>query len=114
MFLACSLPIESPLPVMEQASSINLPNDIRISSLLYKVVCIISNHFIRSQDTYYLTEDTTCSDEEEERNADVRNKKKYLVFESCLLQLLKWCCNCGRGTLLTVKGTCTEGHVLNW
>ena len=37
--------------------------------------------------------------------------------------MLKRCCNYGqevelnayvRGTLLTVKGTCTEGHVLNW
>ena len=90
----------------------------------------MSNYFVRSQDTYCPTEDTTCSDEEEERNADIRNEKKYLVFESCLLQLLKRCCNCGRevelntyvrgtlltvrGTLLTVKGTCTEGHVLNW
>ena len=45
------------------------------------------------------------------------------MFEFCLLQLLKWCRNCGqevelntyvRGTLLTVKGTCTEGYVLNW
>ena len=83
----------------------------------------MSNYFVRSQDTYCPTEDTTCSDEEEERNADIRNEKKYLVFEYCLLQLLKRCCNCGqevelntyvRGTLLTVKGTCTEGHVLNW
>ena len=83
----------------------------------------MSNYFVRLQDTYCPTEDTTCSDEEEERNADIRNEKKYLVFESCLLQLLKRCCNCGqevelntyvRGTLLTVKGTCTEGHVLNW
>ena len=70
----------------------------------------MSNYFVRSQDTYCPTEDTTCSDEEEERNADIRNEKKYLVFESCLLQLLKRCCNCGqevelntyvRGTLLT-------------
>ena len=83
----------------------------------------MSNYFVRSQDTYCPTEDTTCSDEEEERSADIRNGKKYLVFESCLLQLLKRCCNYGRevelntyvrGTLLTVKGTCTEGHVLNW
>ena len=81
---------------------------------------ILLDHKIR---TCCPTEDTTCSDEEEERNVDVRKEKKYLVFESCLLQLLKWCCNCGRkvklntyvrGTLSTVKGTCTEGHVPNW
>ena len=50
-------------------------------------------------------------------------EKKYLVFESYLLQLLKQCCNCGRqvelntyvrGSLLNVKGTCTARDVLNW
>ena len=54
---------------------------------------------------------------------DIRKENKYLVFESCLLNLLRRCCNCGRevelntfvrGTLLTVSDSCSEGHVLNW
>lgn len=67
----------------------------------------MSNYFITSPDTYILPYGRhTCGDGEEERNAaDIRKENKYLVFESCLLQLLKWCCNCGQEVELNIKGT---------
>ena len=49
--------------------------------------------------------------------------RKFLVFESQLMQLFQQCHRCGlevkletsiRGTLLVVNGTCPDGHVLQW
>ena len=50
-------------------------------------------------------------------------ERKFIVFESQLMLLIKQCCVSGldmelktsiRGTLLVASGTCPDGHVLNW
>ena len=64
-------------------------------------------------------------DNHDELEENVRKERKFVVFESCLLQLLKRCGSCGQevelntstmGTLLMVTGpgTCPDGHVLKW
>ena len=54
---------------------------------------------------------------------EVVRDRKFLVFESSLLQLLKRCTRCGhdvqcktstRGTLLVVDGSCPDGHEFHW
>ena len=49
-------------------------------------------------------------------------ERKFIVFESQLMLLMKRCCVCGldmelktsiRGTLLVVSGICPDGHVLD-
>ena len=68
-------------------------------------------------------DDATTEEEEEPAAEDIRKEKKIVVFESCLLKLLKQCCSCGqevelntsvRDTLLIVNGTCPDEHVLSW
>ena len=50
-------------------------------------------------------------------------ERKFIVFESQLMLLMKRCRVCGldmelktsiRGTLLVVSGICPDGHVLDW
>ena len=50
-------------------------------------------------------------------------ERKFIVFESQLMLLIKQCRVCGldmvlktsiQGTLLVVSRTCPDGHVLNW
>ena len=50
-------------------------------------------------------------------------ERKFIVFESQLMLLIKQCRVCGldmvlktsiQGTLLVVSHTCPDGHVLNW
>ena len=51
----------------------------------------------------------------------IAKERKYIVFESQLMQLFQRCHSCGlevkletsvRGTLLVVNGICPDGHVL--
>ena len=53
----------------------------------------------------------------------VAKERKFIVFESQLMQLFQRCHSCGlevklktsiRGTLLVVNGICPDGHVLHW
>ena len=53
----------------------------------------------------------------------IAKERKYIVFESQLMQLFQRCHSCGlevkletsvRGTLLVVNGICPDGHVLHW
>ena len=55
--------------------------------------------------------------------SDVTKDRKFIVFESQLMQLFQQCHSCGlevklktyiRGTLLVVNGVCPDGHILHW
>ena len=55
--------------------------------------------------------------------SDVNKDRKFIVFESQLMQLFQRCHSCGlevklktsiRGTLLVVNGVCPDGHILHW
>jgi len=76
---------------------------------------------------YHPTDESYVANEDEdddiEPEKNVRQEKKLVVFEACLLQLLRLCSRCGQevelntstmGTLLMVTGSCPDGHALKW
>ena len=77
--------------------------------------------FIPSQD-YQSSTDTDSDPENVE--ADYVEEPKYLVFNSSLTQLFKYCMNCGgivvdvkysvTGRLVSVTTTCMKGHEATW
>lgn len=81
--------------------------------------------FVPSQDTVSTT-DSESEPEPDDSNLLKRHIKepKYLVFNSSLQKLFKFCFTCGapvsnvnsvcQGSLLTVKTTCIKHHALTW
>ena len=79
-------------------------------------------------DTDYLPESEESNDgeiePEEMLHASRYQERKYIVFESCLLQLFTLCHVClapvtidkksRRGTMLIIRSTCLEGHSRVW
>ncbi|XP_064461908.1 uncharacterized protein LOC135372144 [Ornithodoros turicata] len=68
-------------------------------------------------------DDSFVSTPREDSNVPLHAEKKYVVFESCLLQLLQECKTChtpakttlsSEGTFLTASSVCSNGHQHTW
>ena len=89
-----------------------------------QLACIYRMDFqSNSLDETYDENDENESDEDSELQNDPSRQRKYIVFESALLPLFKHCRSCGLpvtlstsmcGTLLVIKGSCPDGHIVNW
>ena len=117
----CTQPKED-MYLSESQSSLNTSTTSDIDDDGYAPVAEYKN------DTDYLPESEESNDEEiepeEMLHASRYQERKYIVFESCLLQLFTLCHVClapatidkksRRGTMLTIRSTCLEGHSRVW
>ncbi|XP_064469886.1 uncharacterized protein LOC135384619, partial [Ornithodoros turicata] len=77
-----------------------------------------------SSDSYSPSQEESSSDEDEACHpCTPYQERKFVVFESCLLELFRTCPQCfarctnnitTQGTMISVKSQCTHGHVQTW
>ncbi|XP_064455590.1 uncharacterized protein LOC135366697 isoform X2 [Ornithodoros turicata] len=78
-------------------------------------------------DDEYILGDITSESERAEgrprKHPDARHDRKFMVFESCLLQLFRACSTCSAvcdntvsrcGTMITVRSACPNNHTRTW
>ena len=82
MFLACSSPKEPNTPVVENYSAVSFTDETYVN--IVNCDYIVTTNLCRLQEGYQPTDDTTLT-EEEEQGEGILRKKKFIVFESCLI-----------------------------
>ena len=106
-------PPTTPITFPERTTSTESEQDVEYSSSS-------NDEFSDSDDDYVCPELNTNDDSEVE---DLKNERKFIVFESMLDQLFISCRTCGslceieksnRGSMVTVKATCFNNHTYQW
>lgn len=73
--------------------------------------------------TYCPSGDDSFADDAQETGMSAQDEQKFIVSESCFLQLFKRCQQCNscckvtftvRGTLVVVAAQCGTGHIMRW